>query len=148
MTSVEIAWLAGLLEGEGSFSKAKGSVTVQLGMTDEDTVRRAAKLVGDPFVGSHQIHRWGKNQKINYRWTLCGDKAAAWMMTIYPLMSSRRQARIRELLSVWKATRPYRKLVTACPHTDRPHQGRGMCASCCQRAWYQRRKGGDALEWQ
>src|SRR4051812_6399725 len=56
-TDVEIAWLAGLLEGEGSFMahwatthKNNGSdqryFRIDLSMTDEDVVRKAARLMG------------------------------------------------------------------------------------------------------
>jgi hypothetical protein len=46
----ELYWLAGLLEGEGSFVKGPPSrpncPIVQLAMTDGDVVERAARLLG------------------------------------------------------------------------------------------------------
>lgn len=54
MREVDAAWLAGLLEGEGSFiagTTTKGRHTsyrtrIQLSMTDQDIVERAAQLMG------------------------------------------------------------------------------------------------------
>ena len=53
MTEIEIAWLAGLLEGEGSFGltgyaakKSKVFPTISLAMTDLDIIERAGALIG------------------------------------------------------------------------------------------------------
>ena len=43
---IDIAWLAGLLEGEGCFRLDKGKYPIiRLGMGDEDVVVRAASLM-------------------------------------------------------------------------------------------------------
>ena len=145
MTTKDIAWIAGLIEGEGCFSQTKGSITAQLSMTDEDIVRRSGGLVKAPSIGVHNS-QVRNGRKVSYRWTLCGTPAASWMMTIYPFMGERRRTRIRELLELWKSTRPYRVSVTNCPHTTRRHQGRGMCKACYQLDWYHRTKGGEAKD--
>lgn len=105
MTVKEIAWLAGLLEGEGCFSKRKNCVTIQINMTDCDVVRKSANLVGARSVGRREDKR--ANCKPCFYWTIAGPRAAGWMMTVYPLMGKRRQARIRELLGVFKKAGPW-----------------------------------------
>lgn len=129
MTSREIAWLAGLLEGEGCFSLTKGSVTVQVTMTDRDIVERSAWLVGAPSVGTHATSHTKRGHQVCYRWTLCGSSAAAWMMTIYPFMGERRRATIRARLARWKQTGFYRREIT-CGHPDAEHNAHGMCKRC------------------
>ena len=88
----EIAWLAGLLEGEGCFTFSKGPDVV-LKMTDKDVVERAASL-----MGAKVIARDPKN--IKWKRTYCasihGYQAIAWMLTIYPFMGERRKEKIIE----------------------------------------------------
>ena len=133
----DVLWLAGLLEGEGAFCLANGTITVQLGMTDEDVVKRAACLVGNPHIGK-QYDKRKPSYKPHFRWTLCGDKAKAVMVEILPYMGERRSKRIDELLALHETKAPYRQPITACPHTNRPHYGRGMCHSCHALDWHHR----------
>ena len=100
----DIAWLAGLLEGEGCFkvgrparypTKAYPRISVQ--MTDEDVVRRAADIMGARFNGPYE--RPGKTVWMANLQTRA--EVAGWLMTLYPLMGARRQERIRELLAIW-----------------------------------------------
>jgi hypothetical protein len=53
LSKVDIAWLAGLLEGEGSFmrGKRKDAPGISLAMTDRDVVERAAKLLRTKCMG-------------------------------------------------------------------------------------------------
>jgi hypothetical protein len=49
MNKLDLAWAAGLYEGEGSICARKdkpASAAMSLGMTDEDVVRRFAQIVG------------------------------------------------------------------------------------------------------
>lgn len=94
----DVYWLAGLLEGEGCFSTSRFCPIIALSMTDEDVVSRATKLLG----ASYGRHICKKPRKDCFQVHLYGDKAIAWMMTLYPLMGKRRQERIREIISGWK----------------------------------------------
>lgn len=101
----ELAWLAGLLEGEGSFGlhrkkdQERAYPIISLGMTDRDVVSQAAGLMGKGLTGPYgglQGHKpW-------WNLTIYGAKAVAWMMTLYVLLGERRQARIREVLKYWR----------------------------------------------
>ena len=139
MTENEIAWLAGLLEGEGSFGNyskiTKVDLRLQLAMGDIDVVKRAADIVGGSPIYTYD--RKGQkgfrdHHKPQHKITLRGYKAARVMEAILPYMGERRSAKIIELLNLWNTrevrTRE-RNLPPTC-HPDRPHYSKGMCHSC------------------
>lgn len=95
-------WLAGLLEGEGCFSinKSYGGYVfpcIQLGMTDEDVVIRAGKLLG----GNGKVREYRSRYpgaKLVYKYRVAGKRAAELMKVLLPRMGDRRQVRIQEVL--------------------------------------------------
>lgn len=109
ITVREIAWLAGLLEGEGSFgfSGSKGSIRLNLAMSDKDVVQRAADLMKAKVMERQPkvLRKDGSPKKKMYTVSLYSNKAAAWMMTIYVFMGERRKARIEASLADWKSRR-------------------------------------------
>ena len=144
ISTKEIAWLAGLLEGEGSFdrqfSASPRQIRVQVGMTDRDVIEHVANLWKGTCGGPYQPKRWtkkGELVKASYRTNVHGKHAAAWMMTLYPLMGKRRKATIRKLLCGWRTSLARR--YAEC-HPERLHAGLGMCESCYQKHYRRRRK--------
>lgn len=109
MRTRDIVYLAGLLEGEGCFRYETRRVgpSIVLGMTDKDVVEKVAHLLGSGVV-TRKIHL-DKPWKPCYISKLNGRAAAGWMMTLYPLLGQRRQAKIREILAKWKADPPYKR---------------------------------------
>ena len=104
ITSRDVAWLAGLLEGEGCFFSRKNRPTpvIQLCMTDPDVVIRAAALLRcNRVIRCKNDTRGGKAL---YRTVLFGRDAVGWCMTLYPLMGVRRQQKIKEMIEKWKAS--------------------------------------------
>ncbi len=101
VSTADLHWLAGLLEGEGCFSHHKSTPVVSLGMTDFDVVERAHRLV--PGAGKLAVSIVGQNKPM-HRWSVHSRDAIALMMTLYTLMGERRRARITELLVWWQAT--------------------------------------------
>ena len=105
-TRENIAWLAGLLEGEGSFIfGAKKSLIVQLQMTDGDVVKLAHSLAGvGRFHGPYDNTRRtdARPRKESYMWTAHGDVAYAVMVDVLPKMGDRRRQRILEVIALWK----------------------------------------------
>jgi len=102
ITPKDIYWLSGLLEGEGNFSheRCRGqSPRIVLRMTDEDVVRSAFHLMG--YRGSVRSYKPKNNRKPAWEFSLTGNRAAGWMMTLYPWMGLRRKGRIREILEIW-----------------------------------------------
>ena len=105
MTKVEIAWLAGLIEGEGCFlrKKRQRGVTfqpiVQIRMSDKDVIDRAAALMGGnvkPMRPSDKTTYPHKKQMWEVR--VYDTKARTVMEAVYDLMGARRQAKIEDIL--------------------------------------------------
>jgi hypothetical protein len=136
MKATDIAWLAGLLEGEGTFFTIKKQFAprLALSMTDEDVVRRAAALVGSPSVHA-RLKREKEHHKTQFVMTLTGHRAVGVMMTVFGFMGARRQKKIKEVLARWRQS-PYRQkprgtgVVTNCAHADRRHYAHGLCRPC------------------
>ena len=97
MTQTQLAWLAGLLEGEGSFvhgpPSAPNSPRISVQMTDEDVVRRVSTLFGLRFVSKTTAKR-NPAWKTAYSVLLKGRRAVALMIRLRPLMGERRRAQI------------------------------------------------------
>jgi len=105
-TDVEIAWLAGLLEGEGYFQAGIPSrpkrVMIVVKMCDEDVVSKVASIFETKV-------REGKaeNDRCNVPYTTqCShNKAADVMRAIRPFMGARRKAKIDECLELNKGVK-------------------------------------------
>jgi len=97
-------WLAGLLEGEGSFMKGPPSnpskPVVQIQMTDEDIVARAADLMGAQKY--YAIRRQQAHHKDAWQVRVTGARAVALMRLLRPLMGIRRQAQIDAALESYR----------------------------------------------
>ncbi len=97
----DIHWLAGILEGEGSFCSTRTSERISLSMTDADVVIKAATIMGSDRVISFQ-ETAHTPRKLKYILYVYNKRAIAWCFTLYPLMGERRQAQIRTLIENWK----------------------------------------------
>jgi hypothetical protein len=91
----DLHWLAGLLEGEGSFvpgpPSAPRSPGVQLCMADRDIVDRAGALLGSAvWVVPSRRAGWRTAYTVRVR----GARGVLWMQRLRPLMGTRRQAQI------------------------------------------------------
>jgi len=101
----DIVWIAGILEGEGYFGLNNNSPRIQLAMTDLDVVEHVKNIMEKTkVISSHAEHEGkdGSRRKTRYSFTITGDLAIQWMMTIYLLMGLRRKSKIRELIHHWK----------------------------------------------
>ena len=127
----DIGYVAGLLEGEGTFGKHGGSIGLIVSMTDREPIEKIAALLKRPVY----LGKFLPSGKQVYITSATGNNAAAWMMTIYPLMSPRRQAKIRTMLAVWKAQPGVLPARTPTCHPKRKHLSRGFCGSCYHR-WH------------
>ncbi len=105
LSETEIAWLAGFLEGEGSFSlehhKSNGSYyydypAIAVQSTDYDVLERAAKLMDAP--GIWNAKKANVNCKPCWQIRVRNDKAITIMNQILPYMGARRAGKIREVL--------------------------------------------------
>lgn len=108
MTDYEkLCWLAGLLEGEGTFLKPPPSspnkIAIQLEMTDRDVVESAAMIFGSKvFV----CGRRASHHKTSFKTGVVSGRAASWMLKVRPLMGSRRKEQIDAALSCYVPCKP------------------------------------------
>ena len=103
-TRESLAWVAGILEGEGCFGRSLNkkdqswSYRITCDMTDEDVIRRLHSVLG---AGTVQGPYWRSNStKPIWRfaiqnWPGCYAVSAA----VFPLMGDRRRERIRDMLA-------------------------------------------------
>ncbi|WIC90184.1 LAGLIDADG endonuclease [Arthrobacter phage VroomVroom] len=91
----DLLWLAGLLEGEGSFDAHRGKYPrVRLAMTDRDVVGRAASLMDTKL----RLSLHPAPNKATWHSEISGARAAAIMREILPFMGARRSQRIADVL--------------------------------------------------
>lgn len=105
-SEADIAWAAGLLEGEGSFfireqgsETCRSRMTVKVEMSDEDVIRRIAALFGrsSSNVTTFQPKKDGWSRTWSKQWN--GTEAEKVMCAVLPYMGERRAAKIRECLA-------------------------------------------------
>lgn len=89
-----MAWLAGLLEGEGCFHLERARrPRMAMQMTDEDVVRRAHEVSGVGTVKGPYFPSAGN--KPAWRWLVSRHEDVRWLLTaIRPYMGERRRAKI------------------------------------------------------
>lgn len=97
-------WLAGLLEGEGSFMHGTPSKPriprIHLKMTDKDIVEKVAAMFQAKYYGPYRPDR--KNPESTYKsyyivWSF-GKKSIDLMQQLKPLMGQRRQTQINAVI--------------------------------------------------
>ena len=102
MNSLDWAWVAGLLEGEGCFSFASnGYPRITLQMTDEDIVSRFANYFD---VTYH--HRPSKNPKHKDTYQVAiikTEKLIECYLELYNQLGSRRREKLDGFFEFWKS---------------------------------------------
>lgn len=98
-TSEELAWAAGLFEGEGSISpRRNGKPRLQVKMTDEDVVRRLRDVVGGVVYGPYQAKATdGHDRKPYWVWTNGPRDPSEIFDHFRPWLGARRLERAAEL---------------------------------------------------
>jgi hypothetical protein len=89
----DIYWAAGIFEGEGSFNKTAGSGNIKVSQKDTWLLSRLRELFG----GSVRVQD-RSNYGPQHSWILCGARARGFVMTIYSLLSPRRQSQAKTWL--------------------------------------------------
>jgi|SRR6266850_540595 len=100
MKTIDLAWIAGILEGEGHFRLGTTSPNISLQMSDLDIIEKFRNLTKTNNVKITVIPRDG--QKTMYNTNIYGNLAIQWMMTIYSLMGIRRKTKIKDIIEKWK----------------------------------------------
>lgn len=105
----QLAWLAGLMEGEGTFARATPAKprrpTMSVGMADEDVVRRVCELWGTRLW---TFRLKNPRYKPVHRTELVGGSAVSMMSLLRPHLCSRRQAQIDEAMVTYQPLRSIR----------------------------------------
>lgn len=100
LSSGQLNWIAGLVEGEGSIrATQKGMPIIRVAMTDQDVIQKLADLWQSDVYNHPARGKW----KPIYETYVCSSSAAGWMMTLYTLMGQRRKEQIRKALTSWRA---------------------------------------------
>ncbi len=98
ITPIDVAWLAGLVEGEGNIGINGRSLTIRIKMSDHDVILRAAELLGGKVypapVAEGRRPQWLTQVK--------GSIAASWAMTLYPWLGIRRRQQVRDGMAHWR----------------------------------------------
>ncbi len=117
----DIAWAAGLFEGEGSISWSRHknryrpdgecyhTLQMSLHSTDEDVVRKFAKIIGVGKV--HGPYRFPSpevpNRKPSWYWGITShERCQAVIAMLWPWLCSRRKAKAKETLALEVLERP------------------------------------------
>lgn len=104
LTEAEWAWIAGILEGEGSFGLVNGRIPrVQVGMTDFDVIERIVALLGVGTLSVFVPKEGATAKKPALRLDIRKARDVVWVMEqVLPWMGKRRSAKIRSVLRQWE----------------------------------------------
>lgn len=92
----ELYWAAGFIEGEGWF-ESSSSFRAACAQKQREPLERLQRIFGGNITQSKI------KTGIIFLWRVHGSRAAGVMMTLWPLMSTRRQQQIETTLAKWKA---------------------------------------------
>jgi Sigma-70, region 4 len=138
----EIAWAAGLFEGEGSISLSRNQIRLKLGMTDGDVVQRFADIAGCGRVYVREEMR-RVHWKPCWYWEVARRAdCVAVMAALLPYLGERRTERWLEVCAERRAADPTEQQCPQCQATFMPCRRGTVCCSneCAGR--YSKSKGG------
>jgi hypothetical protein len=97
----DLAWVAGLFEGEGSFNLLQARTypiaRAKLNSTDRDVVERLFRIIG--FGSFFEVPPTQEHHKPQWQWQIASfEGVQAFIALVWPWLCSRRQARATEIL--------------------------------------------------
>jgi hypothetical protein len=98
---IDIAWAAGLFEGEGTIGSERNPqyIRLALGMTDRDVVERFSAIFGGVAQTWYPPRVQASGRKRMWYWRARGEAAADALRLMLPFFGERRSARARQALS-------------------------------------------------
>lgn len=99
ITPIQIAWAAGIYEGEGSCgpnATSRARIHAEVVQKDRWILERLRELFGGSIV-THDGERNGKRFE-GFAWLATGKRARGFLMTIYSFLSPRRRAQVKTAL--------------------------------------------------
>lgn len=130
LDEVDIAWLAGLLEGEGSFMMGRNTVNEKLylypriviTMTDCDVISKAAKMFA---TSVYTLPPSKDGRKQQYRAQINGYRAVVLMSRLLKYMGDRRSKKIQELIHAYGELEPTNiRRAKSCSATQKKRWGK------------------------
>lgn len=101
-SDIDIAWAAGLIEGEGCFTKHTGHPYLLLDMTDKDVIEKLYSIFPNGTIRGPYNHKNKPHHKPRWRFDAFGTKCITIMKAVYPYMCERRKQKIESLLQTVK----------------------------------------------
>ena len=108
MRKTEAAWLAGIVEGDGSLNINQNAkkhkrqylqIEVDMsGADSKDVIERVAVLFGVKMGGPYGPYAVAFSKKPRYRAAVCGRAALRVLRAIYPWLGERRRAQSKDIL--------------------------------------------------
>lgn len=107
ISTTDLYWAAGFLDGEGSFTgnKKRGGVVVQATQKDTWALEKLKALFGGHI---YSIKNKGFSGRDMFLWALQSRRAMGVMFTLYSLLSPYRRQQIEEATERFKSV-PFRK---------------------------------------
>lgn len=135
----ELAWLAGIIEGEGYIGTS--DMLIHVVMTDLDIIERVAQLFDAKILTKKKKE---ERYKTAYGTAVYGRDAAGWLMTLYPFFGERRKIAAKKALIKWRSSPIHKQANTfrsAICHPDRMYHAKGLCSNCYKvKEYYTTRK--------
>lgn len=98
ISSAEIAWVAGVFEGEGHLvNNGKFGIRLRVNMVDEDVIRRLHKITGVGKVYERDLR--SESRQLQYVWDVCRrNEVLDVLYKIRPWLGTRRSIRASEAI--------------------------------------------------
>lgn len=93
----ELAWVAGILEGEGSFVFNGKYIRVSASMTDLDVLQKVQIILGGNLIKNKAYEGW----KQSWTWYINTNAAVECMKKVLPFLCTRRTEQVVKALSLW-----------------------------------------------
>src|SRR3990167_11149877 len=104
----ELYWAAGFLDGEGCFTNGKLPYPViRAGQNERQLLDKLQSVF---HLGS--VKKYGK--RMWHEWIVSSSNSIGIMMTLYPLLSTRRQNQIKQTILKWKQISIHNKYKSRC----------------------------------
>lgn len=93
LRSIDVAWAAGFMEGEGNFTGAKHAASLQVsaGQVQREPLERLHRLFGGSISHVPASTSHNRNKQASWTWLICGPRAVEVSLTLYVLMSLKRR---------------------------------------------------------
>lgn len=97
----EVYWTAAMVDGEGWLGLRSGTPCIVVTNTDMEILEHLKRV----WAGSiYENNKATLTRQTCYTWNVISNRAVGLMMTLYDLLTTRRQKKIREILAAWRST--------------------------------------------